>query len=488
MNTISDLIRDPSIFKTHKLNLVYAPCGAGKSYFVANNLLGLFPGVKPSEVAFLTSRSITVAQQVAHYPILQRFDTNSAEDIEFWRGEIDATKDDKIRIMTYDKAIITITSCNNKSCDNFRNVKIFVVDECHSLVTDKFITDVKALITYLRMAMIHTDMIVIGLTATPEVLLQNVSEHGFDINLIEPDIKQTYKAKQLTVIQSRQLSTFIKSECKNGKTMVMTKNIAAAKELQSEVPNAAVLVSRNNQKEWVEPDMRPIWDSIVNEETLPDTFVKSKIYRNKIIEQNLYPLDVLITTSVFREGLNLREESGVRNVICWFSDAMHVKQFVGRCRYNIDNLVIVCDGLFGNAETHPVLSDQRNCCNRFYHRVDNEYFGLIHDIVQHPVQDTIFYGEYKTDGDFLKFVSDHYFVDDDGDVTSDKIISTKNEREEMLSIARACGLIRDGRNPATFTSLIDVIREKYGLEAIKVRKLSGGIRKQGWCFTKRQER
>lgn len=488
MNTISDLIRDPSIFKPHKLNVIHAPCGAGKSYFVANNLLGIFPDVKPSEIVFLTSRSITVAQQVAHYPILQRFDTNSMEDIEFWRGDIDSTQDDKIRIMTYDKAIIAITSCNSKSCDNFRNVKIFVVDECHSLVTDKFITDVKALITYLRMAMIYTDMIVIGLTATPEVLLQNVSEHGFDINLIEPDIKQTYKAKQLTVIQSRQLSTFIKSECKNGKTMVMTKNIAAAKELQSEVPNAAVLVSRNNQKEWVEPDMRPIWDSIVSDETLPDTFVKSKIYRNKIIEQNLYPLDVLITTSVFREGLNLREESGVRNVICWFSDAMHVKQFVGRCRYNIDNLVIVCDGLFGNAETHPVLSDQRNCCNRFYHRVDNEYFGLIHDIVQHPVQDTIFYGKYSTFNDFRDYVMDRYAFTGAENTTFENMLIGKNDREEMMSVAKSCGLVRDGKTPARFKDLLAVMPDKCGIEGVKVKKSIHGVRKQGWCFTKRQER
>lgn len=488
MNTISDLIRDPSIFKAHKFNLVHAPCGTGKSYFVANNLLSIFPDVKPSEVVFLTSRAITVAQQVAHYPTLQRFDTNSMEDIEFWRGELQETKDDKIRIMTYDKAIAAVTSCNIESCCNFRNIKIFVVDECHSLVTDKFIKNIEALVVCLRYAMMFTDMIVIGLTATPEVLLESVAEHGFSINLIEPEVRPAYKAKQLTMITKDQIAAFIKTSNLHGKTMIMMRDITAAREIQHEIPNSAILVSRNNQKDWVEEDMRPIWDSIVNDETLPDTFTKSEIKRKRVVSQKTYPLDVLITTSVFREGLNLRESSGVRNVICWYSDAMHVVQLAGRCRYNIDNLVVVSDGLYGNSETHRILAKQRDMCNRFYHRVDNEYFGLIRGIVQHPVQDTKFFCKYSTVNDFRDYIMERYAFTGVENTTFENMLIGKNDREEMMSVAKSCGLVRDGKTPARFKDLLAVMPDKCGIEGIKVKKSIHGVRKQGWCFTKQQER
>ena len=74
---ISDYIRDRDQFQCDRFNLIQAPCGAGKSYFVSTSLLSIFPDVEPWEVVFVTSRAITVAQQVTHYPKLCNYDNET---------------------------------------------------------------------------------------------------------------------------------------------------------------------------------------------------------------------------------------------------------------------------------------------------------------------------------------------------------------------------------------------------------------------------
>ena len=65
--TISDLVQDADAFKPHCLNLIAAGCGAGKSYFVAKRIASLFPDVAPCDILFVTSRTLTVDQQVKEY-------------------------------------------------------------------------------------------------------------------------------------------------------------------------------------------------------------------------------------------------------------------------------------------------------------------------------------------------------------------------------------------------------------------------------------
>ena len=72
--------------------------------------------------------------------------------------------------------------------------------------------------------------------------------------------------------------------------------------------------------------------------------------------------------------------------------------------------------------------------------------------------------------------------------TFENMLIGKNDREEMMSVAKACGIIRDGKTPARFKDLLAVMPDKCGVEGVKVKKSIHGVRKQGWCFTKRQER
>lgn len=483
MKHISDCLRDPSVFRPHKFNLIHAPCGAGKSYFAAYRILELFPDVKPCEVILVTSRSITVEQQTEHYRTLSKHELYDVADTVFWRGDVNTTDVNTIKTMTYDKVIATLADCNGRNCINFRNIKIFIVDECHALATDRFIQGIEAVTTYLRLMMMFSNMLVIGMTATPAVLLEETSTHGFDINMIELPLLAPYKAQHLTILPSRSISAFINTSDLPGKTIVMAKDFAAAKDLQKLIPNSTVLVSQNNRDEWNEADMRPIWDAIVKDETIPDTYTVTKRSRKKIIAQERFPLKVLITTSVFREGLNLRERSGVRNIVCGFADAMHVIQFAGRCRYSVDNLVIACDGYFSNKNSNKVLERQCILCNQFYHRINNDYFRLIRGIVQHSVSQTRFYGEYISAEDFRCYVLERYVVNADEEITAEKVIASKEEREELLAIAKACGLLSSASGRKTFGDLLGIIQDELGFAAHKVRKSTGGQRKQGWYFT-----
>lgn len=484
MTHISEYLRDPSIFQPHKFNLIYAPCGAGKSYFAAHHLLDLYPDVEPSEVMLVTSRSITVAQQTTQYcDTLVQYDSNSMANVEFWRGELQDATSNRICTMTFDKLITALGEFNTVNCINFRKIKIIVIDECHTLVTDRFIKGIVAVTTYLRLMMLFSDLIVIGMTATPEVLINDITTHGFDINLIQPNIQPLFKAKQLTMLPQRSISAFITKEQMPGKTIVMAKDFASAKEMQKLIPHSAVLVSKHNREEWDESDMKPIWDAIVNHSTIPDTYSVSRRAGGKVVAQEHYPLNVLITTSVFREGVSLLECSGVRNIVCGFADAMHVVQLAGRCRYNIDNLVVAYDGYYANTNSNNVLKDQCAMCRKFYHRIDNDYFRLIRGIVQHSVSQTRFYGEYISAEDFRCYVLDRYAVGSDEIVTADKIVSSKEEREQLRAIAKACGLLSSANGKKTFIDLLDVMREEFGFVTHKVRKSTGGQRKQGWYFT-----
>ena len=102
------------------------------------------------------------------------------------------------------------------------------------------------------------------------------------------------------------------------------------KKIKEKIPNSFILISKSNKK--FTKEMNKIRQYIIDYESIPDTFID-----DDGIEKEL---NVLITTSTMREGINLREYSGIKNIVCCFSDELHITQFVGRARYSIDNLVV----------------------------------------------------------------------------------------------------------------------------------------------------
>lgn len=466
---ISDYIRDRDQFQCDRFNLIQAPCGAGKSYFVSTSLLSIFPEVEPWEVVFVTSRAITVAQQVTHYPKLCNYDNETKKYAEFWRGTLEPVDDERdyICLMTFDKVIDILRDQRYPGHDPFGKVKIFVVDECHSLVTDLFISGMDYLAGHLYTLVKYTNTYVIGMTATPRVFLESVHKHGYLIHKVLEHIEPLYKANQLVATTWKELPLMLTDTLSGQRSIVMTTNIDRAIELQRKVPNSAIVTSRHSKK-WVEQDMGELWDSIVNNETLPDE-CNLPTYGDdqRVIGRERGKLNVLIFTSVAREGLTIRAQSGVRNVICCFGDEMHITQFMGRCRFNVENLV-VCDDPAARHSYNDYTEKQRADCHSFVYGHNDSYFEEIQHLVTHDVADVVrFIGEdeYKPFWDYLE---SNWLVDSALDVTADKICGTA-VRAAIMQKAKdyqVFKLRKDRTRTPSFPLLCEIIadRRTYSFE------------------------
>ena len=85
---------------------------------MAQHLSSLFPDIEPCDILFVTSRAITVDQQVREYrDNVVKFDPNDLSMIKHWTQSLPSTPDicpQHIRLMTFDK-LINLIKYNNKA-------------------------------------------------------------------------------------------------------------------------------------------------------------------------------------------------------------------------------------------------------------------------------------------------------------------------------------------------------------------------------------
>lgn len=122
------------------------------------------------------------------------------------------------------------------------------------------------------------------------------------------------------MIESEVLS-MLRDGTLQGKTIVMGDSRDRMAKMAAEVPNSAVLISQH-----------------ANGYTQQMERVRETIVREGVLGPKV---DVLFATTTMREGVTLRPESGVRNVVTFLPDELHVSQFLGRCRFDVENLVVV---------------------------------------------------------------------------------------------------------------------------------------------------
>jgi hypothetical protein len=269
---ISDVI-DRVYFHKSMFNLIASGCGTGKTRFVSTKLLEMFNEVQPYEVLFLTSRT-AIADQQSKEKNISKYDHHSIESVRYWNGEIDDNKEIEekgIQILTYDKVIDILKNQNSKDHETLEKIKIVVIDECHALFSDTFIRDIEALKVWIHGCIERKNKLIIGLTATPNILYKYNEPWGVNINKVNPDILINYKAKQLICTNFDTIPYLITTNKLLGKTIIMCCSIKDCYKLQSKLYNAAVLVSKSN-KDYYMPEMNEIRDCITYEDTLPEFF------------------------------------------------------------------------------------------------------------------------------------------------------------------------------------------------------------------------
>lgn len=377
-------VLDLSRLKRRHLNLLESGCGTGKTYSIVAGLLKQFPDLKPDEIIFATSRSVAAMQQAVHGDFI-RFMSDDPEVVEFWSGNrsYDSLSTHGVRVMTYNRvAWLWTTNVAAKPESWMENVKVLILDEAHCLFSDLFMRDVFR-VDIIMGFLINRGDLVIGMTATPDILLEGLAKLHIPVNHLLDEPVFRYKAKQLICSDFRSIPNVLKKYGAPGKTMILCNSIAKCEILHNTIPNSAVLVSENNRKEFT-PEMARIRAHIAKNFMLPDT-VKDPVAfnsRGKPIEWVEHPLDCLIVTSCMREGYSLLPVSNVRNMVCCSPDSVHVIQFAGRARYNLDCLVVAPFSKASVSQKNKLLRAEQTEFDQFCSGRGTKWIEKIAPIVQ----------------------------------------------------------------------------------------------------------
>lgn len=454
---ISDVI-DISKLDTKAFNLIASGCGTGKTHFVKHYLLEKFPDVKPYEVLFLTSRSLIVDQQSQDGGV-DKFNSRDIDIIRYWNGEIDydeIVQQNKINTMTYDKLIYILNECNNPDRKTLSEIKIVVCDECHTIFSDKFIKDMNALKLWMRVTLYEGEKVFIGLTATPNIMHYYNKQWGVKVNQLNKDVLVNYRAKHLICTSYDALPSLFRLGRLTGKSLIMCYSVSDCNKLKQKIPHSQVLISRSN-KAYKKDTMDQIRNYIITENKLPQS-----IYNNGVKER----LDVLITTSTLREGINLYDGCGVENVICCIPDELHISQFMGRCRFDIENLIIVNETIQRSQLKNPYIeSNRREFSDYISDPNDTRWLSRISHLLYPDVE----VERIEIDsGSFYKHIVDNWL---------NKRIISKHDRDSITSVARGCNLFDCQRSKITFIKVMKYIEEELGLSVRSGRITINGDKK-----------
>jgi hypothetical protein len=427
--------------------------------------------VEPSQVVFLTSRAITVDQQAKEETII-KYNHKQKDNLTlaYWNGVADSEKlllDNKINIMTYDKLINILITGNNRETETLQRAKLIIIDECHTMFSDTFIKDIEVLKVWIRDALYRKEKVFLGLTATPTIMEEYNDDWGVKINRINKEPLFRYKAKQLICTNFNTIPYLFATNRLPGKTIIMCYSIKDCYALQSKLQNAAVLASCQNKKYFTD-EMKVLRQYIVDNESLPDEFEEKNPITGK---SEKHKLDILITTSTLREGFNLREESGVKNVISCFTDELHITQFVGRCRFDIENLIVAdtfirTDHFSINENRNQYLLDCRQAFKDFMNNKGNTvtWFDSISSLVDHDLYDIkrILLG--TDDQKFIDYINSRWLAPTglEGHALDKYKIYRDEDKQEIIDMANECKMFKLYKHQITFIRVIKLLQQCLG--------------------------
>lgn len=462
---------DPNDFVKDKFNLIASGCGTGKSRFVSRTLLSKMPDIHPYEVILVTSRSLTVEQQ-SKVDGMSRYDRSNENIVKFWNAEsdeIDQMLDCGIQVMTYDKIINLIRNYNPSCGETLERIKVIVLDECHALFSDVFIKGMGELRQWIRRTVDFCGKYIIGMTATPEIMYSYGSARGFSINQVNKTVIPGYRAKKMIATSFETIPYLITSGKLSGKTLIMCATVKDCEKLKAEIPNSTILISQNNAD--YKHEMDAIREKIVSEETLPEYYYERA--SDGSIEKR--ELNVLITTSTAREGFNLRKESGVKNVVCCLSDPLHVTQFAGRARYDLDQIVVADTYIsLDKFNQDSYVATQRKMFREFlYNKQNIKWFKSVAHLVSHDVYGVKRFVLNSDENRFISYINKKWLVPLEAtksDIESRKIWRT-DDKHEIIDVFKQCKLVDKTDCDITFNRIISTLQSCLGYKVNSGRQI-----------------
>lgn len=469
---ISDEI-DINKFEHGQFNIIASGTGTGKTEFVRRTLLNEFPDVSPGQILYVTSRSM-IRDQQGLLDGINKLDGESDSVIQYWNGddELKEFSDSGIWIMNYNQLIHILDWWTPHEGKQLENIKIAIFDECHALFADNYIEDMSLVRLWIRERTRDERVLLIGMTATPGIMMQEYGRQIQKPTVVNDEYLVNYKAKNLIVTTLNNLLMLYVQRFQDEKVIILCQTVRDCNALHKYIRNSAVLVSTKNEA--YTPEMELLRRFILEHNKLPDTTAELGDEGDDV-----HPIDVLITTSSMREGININKDSGINTVICCQSDEIHVKQFVGRCRYSIVNLVVVHNyvSTVGRAKDQYIFNARTAFANYIKDKTDREWFDSISDIVECKFEEIErFMIDAKEDG-FVEWF-DRTCVVKEG-MTPAEIEAREITKYGMIDIAEKaweCRLF--GQNPEvyTFNATVSYIRDRLGYRVETHRKTVDGDR------------
>ena len=457
MIRVSELINIKDINK-EKVNMVVSGTGSGKSYW-AIKVLPDELNVKPEDVLFVTSRTITKEQQIESYEETTYLDNTDlgnyyeAINPKEWLFETKEFREYRESIINHDRKVHILTYNQFESIlknDIINHIKVVVFDEYHAMYSDNYNASMKVVRDSIS-KLISKGIIVIGMTATIDDIPSR-EKRRFNYLLDKP-LYVYHVTNKFSIVKSK---THVPNIVNNleGNTLYMAFSAKEAIEIANKYPNAKAIVSRNNELRTKEMD--ELQEYIVKNKKLPEG------------------TNILVGTSCIREGFEFQEneeiKANIKNVIIHSYDPVCIKQFIGRYRHDIENLYVVYDSYY---DTKVIKDSMTRVQSKHFEEFKNLIYGKsakwLHHFDEIVNRDVIKYEMSNNDkikDKFIEYIRNNW---------TNELIYTKEQKDEIISYAHDLGIRKTNKHKVTFNYLVSLIEES-GIEVDKSRKYIDGKR------------
>lgn len=395
---VSDLIHVGKM-RTDMVNMVVAGCGTGKTTWATSQLAEQL-NVKPGRIILVTSRALAVEQ----------LGTAGEANVCCVEDDIDLDGD-VVNAISY-SALIKVLGRNVWRLDHkYYGIKVWVLDEVHTLMCDTFMRNIAGIRIFIGEVIRHKDAFVIGMTATPQVF----DRYEIPYNMIMDEKAISYKAKRLVCVDYKSAQQYISTL--KGRSLIMCYDSRQCFALQKRIPGSVVLVSRKSKK--ATDDMEQLRESIAATQNLPECTPDGQ------------PITALIGTSTIREGFTIQPDSGIRNVVTYIPDPIHVVQLLGRIRSSVEQLVVI-DANSTVRKTFAIkyVNEMRDQFTDFMAgNTDNGWFESIANVVACTKDEIRYVRELSLEDRFTNYIDAKWVMPDGEDKNREYWVKQEAKRE-----------------------------------------------------------